>query len=194
MQGPGGVSGDFGSVSDTQDVLIIVVARQYFSMLRQEKGHKPDASPLDLEILLLIKFIATADGNVIDLLSRVGIILVSDKIIINGNLLTENLASSRSRINNTLNRLRWDVVPLGNTDKWNLLRPLLQRSDVRNWTIRTIPPETALFSYVRDNPQVQLQADSMPVFLETARTAPPGGEFAQVADPDGDHQGTMAFS
>jgi hypothetical protein len=63
MAGSGVGSGDFALVSDTQDVLIIVVARQYFAMLRQEKGHKPDASPLDLEILLLIKFIATADGN-----------------------------------------------------------------------------------------------------------------------------------
>jgi hypothetical protein len=171
MHSAGIVPGGLESLSDTQDVLILVVARQYFAMLRQEKGHKPDASPLDLEILLLIKFIATADGNIIDLLSRVGIILVGDKLIVNGNLLTENLVSSRSRINNTLNRLRWDVVQLGNNEKWSLLKPLLQRSDVRNWTIRTIPPETALFSYVRDNPQVQFQSDALSVFLDGAAVA-----------------------
>jgi hypothetical protein len=167
MSMPAGLEG----LSDTQDVLILVVARQYFAMLRQEKGHKPDASPIDLEILLLIKLIATADGNIIDLLSRVGIILVGDKLILNGNLLTENLVSSRSRINNTLNRLGWDVVQLGNSEKWNLLKPLLQRPDVRNWTIRTIPPETALYSYVRDNPQVQFQPDSLSMFFEPSRPA-----------------------
>jgi hypothetical protein len=167
-------------------------------MLRQEKGHKPDASPIDLEILLLVKFIATAEGNVIDLLSRVGIILVGDKLILNGNLLTENLVSSRSRINNTLNRLGWDVVQVGNNEKWNLLKPLLQRADVRNWTIRTIPPETALYGYVRDNPQVQFQPDALSAFLEPLRTAQldamPEVDLHRIAGTDGDTQGSLGFS
>jgi hypothetical protein len=147
-------------------MLILLVIRQYFSLLRQDQGHKPDASPLDLEILLIIKFIATSDGDIIDLLCRVGIILIGDQILLNGNLLTENLVTSRSRINNTLNRLRWDVVHMNNNEKWNMLDRLLSRADVRNWTMRTIPRETALYRYVRENPHVQLHPDSVNIQLE----------------------------
>ena len=136
------------------EMFITIIIRQYFTSLRQEKGHKPDASPIDLEILLVVKLIAVSDGNVIDLLQRVGIILVHDKIVINGSVLTETLQSSRSRINNTLNRLKWEVVPMGNNEKYEMLAPLLERSDVRNWTIRRIPPETALYHYIATNPEV----------------------------------------
>lgn len=144
-------------VTIPQDMVITFLIRHYFTSLRQEKGHKPDASPIDLEILLVVKLIAVSDGNVIDLLQRVGIILVHDKIVINGSVLTDTLQSSRSRINNTLNKLKWEVVPMGNNEKYELLAPLLERSDVRNWTIRTIPPETALYQYIAANPGVQFK-------------------------------------
>ncbi|KAK8899429.1 hypothetical protein M9Y10_001745 [Tritrichomonas musculus] len=137
-----------------QDMLVIVVIRQYFGMLRAEKGHKPDASPLELELLLIVKFIVASDGNPVDLLRRIGIILVGDKIVINCGLLKDTLISSRSRINNTLNKLKWDIIPMGNNDKWTLLKPLLDRSDVRNWSIRQIPITTQLYTYIHENPQV----------------------------------------
>lgn len=137
-----------------QEMLVIVVIRQYFGMIRAEKGHKPDASPLELEILLIVKFIVVSDGNPIDLLRKIGIILVGDKIVINCGLLKDTLISSRSRINNTLNKLNWDIIPMGNNDKWILLKPLLDRSDVRNWSIRQIPQKTRLYSYIREHPEV----------------------------------------
>lgn len=149
-------------VAIPQDMVITFLIRYYFTSLRQEKGHKPDASPIDLEILLVVKLIAVSDGNVIEMLQRAGIILVHDKIVINGSVLTETLQSSRSRINNTLNKLKWEVVMMGNNEKYELLAPLLERSDVRNWTIRTIPQETALYQYVASNPAVQFKS-GMPI-------------------------------
>lgn len=137
-----------------QDMLVIVVIRQYFEMLRAEKGHKPEASPLELEILLIVKFIVASDGNPVELLRRIGIILVGDKIVINCGLLKDTLLSSRSRINNTLNKLKWDIIRMGNNDKWTLLKPLLDRTDVRNWSIRQIPITTQLYTYIHENPQV----------------------------------------
>jgi hypothetical protein len=148
----------------TQDMLTIVAIRQYFTNLRQERGHKPDASPMDLELLLIVKFIVASDGNPIDLLRRVGLILLDDRLAINGSMLTDHMVSSRSRINNTLNRLKWDVVDMKNEDKWNMLKPLLDRTDVRNWTVRLIPPETALFSYIRDNPHVKFRTEAALLF------------------------------
>ena len=146
-----------------QDMLVIVVIRQYFGILRSEKGHKPDASPLELELLLIVKFIVASDGNPIELLRHIGIILVGDKIVINCGLLKNTLLSSRSRINNTLNKLKWDIIPMGNNDKWALLKPLLDRSDVRNWSIRQIPPTTQLYQYIHENPHV-LFNDGQPNF------------------------------
>ncbi|OHT04449.1 hypothetical protein TRFO_06353 [Tritrichomonas foetus] len=146
-----------------QDMLVVVVIRQYFGMLRAEKGHKPDASPLELELLLIVKFIVASDGNPVELLRNIGIILVGDKIVINCGLLKDTLLSSRSRINNTLNKLKWDIIPMGNNDKWTLLKPLLDRSDVRNWSIRQIPAQTQLYRYIQENPQV-LFSDGQPGF------------------------------
>lgn len=142
----------------SEEMVVALIIRQYFMTLRQEKGHKPDASPIDLEILLVVKIIAVSDGNAIDLLRRVGIILIDDKIAINGNLLTETIQSSRSRINNTLNRLKWNVVQMRNNEKFAMLAPLLDRPDVRNWTVRMIPPTTALYEYVMANSVVRFQA------------------------------------
>lgn len=157
MQNPGDTGQTQLDVPIPHEMVVIIVIRQYFQSLRQEKGNKPDASPLDLEFLLLVKWIAVSDGNTVDLLRRVGIILVQDKIVINGNLVKETLVSSRSRINNTLNKLGWDVVQMKTEEKFDLLTPLLDRADVRNWTIRMIPQTTALYQYVMANPSVQFK-------------------------------------
>ena len=138
-----------------QDLIILLIIRQYFMLLRQEKGHHPEASPLDLEILLIIKFVCAGNDNPIKALSSIGIIVIGDKIAINNNLLHDILMSSRSRINNTLNKLKWHVIPMGNPEKFEILRPLLDRNDVRNWTIREIPQTAQLYSFVRNNRQVQ---------------------------------------
>lgn len=137
------------------EMTVVFVIRHYFTMLRQEKGHKPEASPLDLELLLIVKFVTAAGGNVIDVLRKIGIIIINYKIAINGGTLKDFLISSRSRINNTLSRLNWSVVKAGNDEKFHLFSPLLDRSDVRNWTIHEIPPETALYMYIRENPEIQ---------------------------------------
>lgn len=144
-------------ISMSQDMFVVFLIRHYFTMLRQEKGHKPDASPLDLELLLIVKFITASDGNVIDILRKVGIILIEEKIAINGGILKDTLISSRSRINNTLNKLNWTVVKINNNEKATLFSPILDRSDVRNWTLHEIPPETSLYRYIRENPEVQFR-------------------------------------
>jgi hypothetical protein len=149
----------------THEVLTLVAIRQYFTNLRREKGHCPDASPIDLELLLIVKFIMASGGDAVDLLRRVGIILIDDKIVINVAILTDSMVSSRSRINSTLNRLKWNVVELRSEDKWNVLKPLLERPDLRNWTIRVIPPHTALYMYVQDNAHVKFRNDGSLVFV-----------------------------
>ena len=42
--------------------------KQYFSLLRKEKGHNPEASPMDLELLLMVKFISISSDDPIHVL------------------------------------------------------------------------------------------------------------------------------
>ncbi|KAH0794727.1 hypothetical protein GPJ56_001274 [Histomonas meleagridis] len=156
-----------GNEPISQDFVLLLTIRQYFMLLRQEKGHHPDASPLDLEILLIIKFVCSVNDNPIKMLSSVGIIIIGDKIAINNSLLHDVLMSSRSRINNTLNKLKWHVIPMGNPEKFDILRPLLDRNDVRNWTIREIPQTAQLYSFVQNYPQVQFYDGEKQLILST---------------------------
>jgi hypothetical protein len=150
--------------SDPQDFLLLTTVRYYFRVLRQEKGHQPDASPLDLEILLVVRFIYAGCHNPVDLLRRTGIILLttatSVDLVLNNSLLLDTLSSSRSRINNTLKRMQWQLKNLTNHEKWSMLHQVLERGDVRNWTIRVIPVESALFSFIINTPSVQVSAIS----------------------------------
>ena len=110
---------------------------------------------MDLEILLLLKFIAVGCNNPIQILKQVGIIIAviggDYCIAINNALLVDTLCSSRSRINNTFKRLDWEMKSISNNMKYTLFKQLLDRSDVRNWTIRKIPIESAMYQYVTTN-------------------------------------------
>jgi hypothetical protein len=150
-------------VETPSDVLLLTSIRHYFTVLRQQKGHQPDASPMDLEILLVIKFIQASCHDPIDLLRKVGIIVMATSnrfyIAINNTLLVDTIVSSRSRINNTLKRLEWEMVPMANPVKYDILKTLLDRSDVRNWTVRVIPTGNALYTYAARTPSVQVHVD-----------------------------------
>ena len=141
------------------DDMLILAIRHYFTMLRQEKGHHPEASPMDLEILLVLKFVCAGSSNPVDLLKRIGLIVINTgedlEIAIDNALLLDIIVSSRSRINNTLKKLHWDMQMVSNSSKWNILKPLLDRADVRNWTIRRIPPDTPFYDFVHATPEIQ---------------------------------------
>lgn len=140
------------------DGVLILAVKHYFTLLRQEKGHHPDASPMDLEILLILKLIAVGCNNPVQILKQVGIIIVviNDEycIAINNALLLDILCSSRSRINNTLKRLNWEMITMSNNVKYTTLKQLLDRSDVRFWTLRKIPIGSAMYDYVTANSSV----------------------------------------
>ena len=144
------------------DDMLILAIRHYFTMVRQEKGHHPDASPMDLEILLVMKFVCAGSANPVSLLKRIGLIVINTgeelEIAVDNALLLDIIVSSRSRINNTLKKLHWDMKPVSNIAKWNILKPLLDRADVRNWTIRRVPPETAFYEFVHATPEIQFNA------------------------------------
>ena len=133
--------------------------KQYFSLLRKEKGHNPEASPMDLELLLMVRYISISSADPIQVLKKNGIILSGNKIAINGNLLHVILESSRSRINNTLKRIGWNTIQLCNKDKQMLLQSVLNKNDCRNWTFREIP-EGRFLEFVRNNPQIQISDNS----------------------------------
>lgn len=135
-----------------------MMIRQYFTLLRKEKGHNPDASPMDLELLLIVKFFNISSTTPIQLLKNHGIIISGNKIAINGNLLHVILDSSRSRINNTLKRIGWNALQVSNKDKQILLSIVLNKADVRNWTFREIP-EGPFLNFVRNNPNVQIDRE-----------------------------------
>jgi hypothetical protein len=152
----------------SSDILLVSAIRHYFTVLRQQKGHQPDASPMDLEILLIIKFVQASCDRPIDVLRRIGIIVVAHLagfyIAINNTLLVDTLVSCRSRINNTLKRLQWELVPIPNTAKFELLKPLLDRSDARNWTLRVVPVGTALFTFAQATPEIQFRVENPALF------------------------------
>jgi hypothetical protein len=155
-------------VGAPSDILLMSAIRHYFTGLRQQKGHQPDASPMDLEILLIIKFVQASCDLPVDVLCRMGIIIVAHLggfyIAINNTLLVDTLVSSRSRINNTLKRRQWEMVPIPNTTKYELLKPLLDRSDAKNWTVRVVPVGTTLFSFAQVTPEIQFQIENSAIF------------------------------
>jgi hypothetical protein len=152
-------------VGVSSEVVLLSTIRHYFTGLRQQKGHQPDASPMDLEILLIIKMIHASCDDPVDVLRKVGIILVVTgnlrfHIAINNTLLVETLVSSRSRINNTLKRLEWEMIPIPNAVKYELLKGMLDRGDVRNWTLRTVPSGTALWAFAEATPEIRFRAEN----------------------------------
>lgn len=141
------------------DSVLILSIKQYFALLRHQKGHHPDASPMDLELLLILKFVAVGSTNPVQVLKQVGIIIVVVSgdycIAINNTLLMDVLCSSRSRINNTFKRLEWEMKTISNNNmKYTILKQVLDRADVRNWTIRKIPETSEMYEYVAANPLV----------------------------------------
>jgi hypothetical protein len=123
---------------------------------------------MDLEILLLIKFIQASCEEPIDVLRKVGVVIIATRnprfhIAINNTLLVETLVSSRSRINNTLKRLDWEMIPIPNSVKYDLLKPLLDRSDVRNWTVRSVPAGNALYQFAESTPEIQFHAEHVDI-------------------------------
>ena len=137
------------------DDVAVLAMGQYFDVLRKEKGNNPDASPLDVEILIIFKYMMVAVSNPIESLRKVGLIAFDDHICINCNYLCPYICSCRSRVNNSLKRIGWNVVSTPNPQKYAILEPLVTRADARNWTIRTIPPSSKLYSFLKANKAVQ---------------------------------------
>jgi hypothetical protein len=177
--------GFFERAGVSSDLLLLSAIRYYFTGLRHQKGHQPDASPMDLEILLLIKFIQASCEEPINLLRKVGVVVIATgnprfHIAINNTLLVETLVSSRSRINNTLKRLEWEMIQITNSVKYDLLKPLLDRSDVRNWTVRTVPTGSALYQFAEATPEIQFHAEHVDLTVNLHGDVPdplqtPGG-------------------
>ena len=139
------------------ELTLVSGIKQYFAALRHSRGHNPEGSPIDLEILLLIKLISSSVENPVQTLHEMGIIIVGEEIAINAKFLTLVLSTCRSRINNSIKNLGWCMSPHNNQQKYELLHPLVDRKDARNWTIRTIPPGSPVYQFIHDNPQVQLR-------------------------------------
>jgi hypothetical protein len=51
------------------------------------------------------------------------------------------------------------MIPIPNSVKYDLLKPLLDRSDVRNWTVRAVPAGTALYQFAESTPEIQFHAE-----------------------------------
>ena len=136
--------------------------KNYFSSLRLTKGHNPEGSPIDLEILLLLKLIYFCVENPIQTLFSLGIILVGDQIAINANFLKICLSTCRSRINNSMKNLGWNLINISNNDKFEILQPLVDRKDSRNWTLRLIPSISLVHDFIKNNPRVKLRDISPP--------------------------------
>jgi hypothetical protein len=143
------------SLTDDPDALILVAARQYFYLLRQAKGWTGELSPLDLEILVLIRFISTAQGNFIDLLCRAGLIIIGDRIVIHPKRLGATLVSGKTRINVNLRKLHWHIVPLNVRQMRTIIGPVTQETGLQNWTMRIIPHDSVVYRYVRENSQIR---------------------------------------
>lgn len=131
--------------------------KQYFSCLRHSRGHNPEGSPIDLEVLLLLKLILVSVEHPISTLHSIGIIIIGDEIAINANFLKIVLSTCRSRINNSMKHLGWSLANHSNPEKYELLQPLVDRKDARNWTIRTLPQTSPVYQFVHENPQIQLR-------------------------------------
>lgn len=173
------------NVGFNSDSVLILSIKQYFAILRQQKGHHPDASPMDLELLLIMKLISVGTNNPIQVLKQVGIIVVvvggDYCCALNNALLMDILCSSRSRINNTFKRMDWEMKTISNNNlKYTMLKQVLDRTDVRNWTIRKIPTTSPMYDYVSTSPHIitggvpgagDLQfADQKPVAMEPTIT------------------------
>lgn len=142
-----------------QEYTLIQSMKQYFAALRHTRGHNPEGSPIDLEVLLCLKLILGSVDHPIQTLHQVGIIIVGDEIAINANYLKTFLSTCRSRINNSMKHLGWTLSNHDKSTKSELLAPLVDRKDARNWTIRTIPPSSPVYTFIHENPTVRL---SMP--------------------------------
>ena len=139
------------------DIALVQSVKQYFATLRQMRGHNPEGSPIDLEILLILKLILFSVENPIEMLHNMGIVVVNDEIAINANFLKVYLSTCRSRINNSLKNIGWNIASYLNQEKYELLQPLVDRKDVRNWSIRIIPQDSKVLQFIRENPQIQLK-------------------------------------
>ncbi|EAY00851.1 hypothetical protein TVAG_207540 [Trichomonas vaginalis G3] len=140
-----------------QEYTLMQSMKQYFAALRHTRGHNPEGSPIDLEVLLLLKLILGSVDNPIQTLHSVGIIIIGDEIAINANYLKTFLSTCRSRINNSMKHLGWELSNHDKTTKSELLQPLVDRKDSRNWTIRIIPPTSAVYTFIHENPSVRLR-------------------------------------
>lgn len=145
---------DGQQVLSADDISILAMA-QYFNVLRKERGNNPEASPLDLEILIVFKYMMVAVSDPIESLRKIGLIAFGNHICINCNLFCDFISSCRSRVNNTLKRLGWNVLSLPNPKKYHILQPLVSRVDSRNWTIRIIPSDAELFKFINSTTSVQ---------------------------------------
>ena len=149
------------TITDTtpaySDIALVQCVKQYFNILRQMRGHNPEGSPIDLEILLILKLILFSVENPIQMLHNMGIVVVNDEIAINANFLKVYLSTCRSRINNSLKNLGWNIAHHQNQEKYDLLHPLVDRKDVRNWSLRIIPPDSPVLQFIHENPNVQLK-------------------------------------
>jgi len=142
-----------------QELTLIQGIKHYFSALRHSRGHNPEGSPIDLEILVILKLISGAVENPVQTLQNLGIIIVGNQIAINANFLKIVLSTCRSRINNSMKHLGWMLSNVSNNDKFEILQRLVDRKDARNWTMRIIPSSSPVSMFLHDNPQIKLQSD-----------------------------------
>ena len=143
-----------------QELTLIQGIKHYFSALRQSRGHNPEGSPIDLEILVLLKLISGSVESPIQTLQNLGIIVVGQSLAINANFLKIVLSTCRSRINNSMKNLGWNLLTVSNTEKFEILSPLVDRKDARNWTMRLIPSNSMVFNFIQENRHVRHRDES----------------------------------
>ena len=143
--------------NNKNDLHILSNLKHYFSVFRYNRGHNPDGSPLDLEILLIFKLISTLNDPK-QILHNIGIIIIDDRIAINAQYLTSFLSTCCSRINNSLNHLGFRKLNISNDKKLQLLDTSnLDVKEARFWTLRQIPQTSMMYDFVQQNPHIKTQ-------------------------------------
>ena len=156
------ISSDKSSLNikdDRSELSVMDSLRHYFSVFRYNRGHNPDGSPLDLEILLIFKLISTFSDPK-QILHDIGIIIIGDQIAINAQYLTSFLSTCRSRINNSLNNLGFKKLDISNEKKLQMLdNSNFNMKEARFWTLRQIPQSSMVYGFIQQNPHLSTQVN-----------------------------------
>ncbi|OHT13184.1 hypothetical protein TRFO_16737 [Tritrichomonas foetus] len=139
---------------DSKETEIMMQTQVHFQQLRLDKTNAPDPSPIQDEILVILKIACEKTNKPIKVLSKIGIIIFEDQIALNTSTLHIFLSSCKSRINNVFRRDGWEIVQMDINQKTEILQPLVDRKETRNWTIRTPPAGSSITKFISQHAEL----------------------------------------